>query len=296
MTKVMLEQKSSGETPVASKKQCFIVTPIGATVSEVRRATDGLISSVLKPVLTDLGYDVHVAHEISLTGSITRQVVQHLLEDDLVVANLTNLNPNVMYELAVRHCVGKPVVTIAENGTNLPFDIAEERTIFFTDDMRGVVELISALRQVIIANEEKPIVDNPVLRVREHKVLIESLEQGDANEILADRLDSIEELLVSLVNSKSAPVAETFTPSSRPPPPPIFTYYILAEGDVENVDKFAMLISGYKGVVRVNMGKTKVETGNSLQRSLEVRSVIPINDEIIETLAKKVDVKAFIAF
>lgn len=296
MTKVKSQEERIEEVPTVKKKHCFIVTPIGGVVSDVRRATDGLISSVLKPVLTEQGYEVHVAHEISLTGSITRQVVQHLLEDDLVIANLTTLNPNVMYELAVRHCVGKPVVTIAENGTNLPFDIAEERTIFFENDMRGVVELISSLRQVIVANEEKPIVDNPVLRVREHKVLVESLEQGDANEILADRLDNIEELLVSLVNAKRDPAPDVTPQSSRFAPSKVFNSYILAEGDSEDIDKFAMLLSNIKGAVSVGVEKGKDKNAGVMQYSLSVKSAVPVTDEMVSLLASKADVKAFIAF
>ncbi|WKV98321.1 hypothetical protein PYV50_08645 [Pseudomonas sp. H22_DOA] len=183
-----------------------------------------------------------------MNGSITRQVVQHLLDDDLVVANLTTLNPNVMYELAVRHCAGKPVITIAENGTSLPFDIAEERTIFFSNDMRGVVELTSALRLVVGANEEKPIVDNPVLRVREHKVLVESLDQGDANEILADRLDNIEELLTSLVSSRKMQSTDAWSSTRMiPPPPPLVTTYIQVEGKTKDVDNFVMMLGGSRG-------------------------------------------------
>lgn len=122
-------------------KKCFVVTPIGNDNSSIRRHANGIIDSVIHPVLQSKGYEVSAAHQISSAGSITKQVIEKILEDDLVVANLTELNANVMYELAIRHCVGKPVISIAEQGTVLPFDVADERTIFYANDMAGVEEL-----------------------------------------------------------------------------------------------------------------------------------------------------------
>lgn len=292
MSKERKVEDSQAVQKTVKKKNCFIVTPIGGADSSVRRATDGLISSVLKPVLSDLGYEVHVAHEISLTGSITRQVVQHLLDDDLVVANLTTLNPNVMYELAVRHCVGKPVITIAENGTGLPFDIAEERTIFYTNDMRGVVELVASIRQVVLANEAKPLVDNPVLRVREHKVLVETLDQGDANEILADRLDNIEELLVDLVNSKRGSGGQAFRASnSALINPERVRQYLIVNGSDLGKSKLSDSLSSLQGVVSVTDVPYESSKPGSNSSGVLVTSLVKIPEAIFKQHAAEAGVK-----
>lgn len=80
---------------------------------------------------------------------IGNQIVRRIISDDLVVANLTGNNPNVMYELAIRHMTAKPIVTICENGTILPFDIKDSRTIFYKDDMLGTQELKNAFESFV---------------------------------------------------------------------------------------------------------------------------------------------------
>jgi len=72
-------------------KTCFVITPIKGELTATRRATDGLLDTVIKPVLQELGMKMEVAHRISTSGSITSQVIEHLLDDDLVIANLTEV-------------------------------------------------------------------------------------------------------------------------------------------------------------------------------------------------------------
>ena len=85
-------------------------------------------------------FEVVRADEIDEEGLITHQVIEHLLEDDLVVADLTGLNPNVFYEVAVRHAVQKPIVHLMTAGEEIPFDIANMRTVSYALDDPDLLE------------------------------------------------------------------------------------------------------------------------------------------------------------
>lgn len=177
------------------KRIAFVIAPIGEKGSAVRRHTDGLLSAVVRPVLTDLGFEVSIAHEIALPGSISKQIIEHLLKDDLVIADLTGHNPNVMYELAVRHAAKLPVVTLAVSGTVLPFDVSSERTIFYTNDLQGSEELKPQLRQAVQDALVNPEVDNPVYRVVTANIIREASTSDDAQQYILNRLDSIQDAL-----------------------------------------------------------------------------------------------------
>ena len=134
-----------------------------------------------------------------------------IYESDLVIANLTNKNPNVMYELAIRYCIGTPAIIIAESGTDLPFDIIEERTIFYTNDAQGVIDLRKDLKKAlsVIDYSDKvprgPIYDN-LRKIDKEAQIIKEINVDDGVKpikYILDRLDDIQNSLVISQRSKS---------------------------------------------------------------------------------------------
>lgn len=111
------------------EKICFVIAPIGEEDSEIRERSDKVLNYIITPAAEECGYRTVRAERMSRPGIIASQIIEHLLNDDLVVADLTSHNPNVFYELAIRHAVRKPVIQIIEEGERIPFDVAQSRAI-----------------------------------------------------------------------------------------------------------------------------------------------------------------------
>lgn len=143
----------AGKPPDGRAKQCFVLCPIGDPDSPTRKRSDQVLKYVIAMALEPIGYNVIRADTISQPGTITLQIVEQILQDDLVVADLTDHNPNVFYELAVRHAVDKPVIHMIDRGQGIPFDVAGFRTVRFNhQDLesahRAVEEIQAQAREI----------------------------------------------------------------------------------------------------------------------------------------------------
>jgi hypothetical protein len=120
-------------------------------------------------------------------GMIGTDVIQHLYDAPLVIADLTGTNPNVYYELAVRHGYKKPVVQMVDRASlPLPFDIQTTRTIIYdTSDWDSIP---SCLNQIAKQIEEVELnsdeVDNPIVQGFDLKTLRESSKSEDKSLVL----------------------------------------------------------------------------------------------------------------
>lgn len=143
------------------QKVCFYITPIGAEDSLERKHSDLFMSSLVQPALAELGLEVVRADQIGEPGMITSQVLEYLKKSRLAIADLSYLNPNVFYEVALRHALRLPVVQIIRKADRLPFDVNQSRTLVFdTSDIYSLVPKLQTYRAEI-ANQARKALDDP---------------------------------------------------------------------------------------------------------------------------------------
>ena len=106
-----------------------MISSQGNGTIEVQRRTDQLVKHVIEPAARECGYQVTRADQISHANMITSQVIDHLIEDPLVIADVGFEDPSVFYELAVRHAANKPVIQITLPGHKTPFEVTGNKTI-----------------------------------------------------------------------------------------------------------------------------------------------------------------------
>jgi tetratricopeptide (TPR) repeat protein len=98
------------------------------------------------------------ADEIALPGRITDQILESIGNCDLVIADITGNNPNVMFELGYARALNKPTIIVNQDIAAAPFDIAEMRQIVY-DRQRLVGDLkpqvINSLRATLKAFDSK---------------------------------------------------------------------------------------------------------------------------------------------
>ena len=180
------------------EKSCFVIAPIGEPESEGRKRSDQILKHVICPAAVECGYIATRADQISEPGMITSQVIQHVVDDPLVIADLTERNPNVFYELAIRHAIRKPLVQLIKKGEQIPFDVAGTRTIHVDhQDLDSVEEAKTEIvAQIRSLETDSSTLETPISVSLDLQLLRQS--DNPEQRSLADVLSVISELRTTL--------------------------------------------------------------------------------------------------
>lgn len=109
----------------AKKKSCISIGPYGADPAGISHRHD--LEILLKEILST-EFEYKAFWEVPNTD-MTSDLFNAIVEADLVIADLRGLNPNVMYELGIRHAFNKPTVHLRDDFTKLSWDIDKNFTV-----------------------------------------------------------------------------------------------------------------------------------------------------------------------
>jgi hypothetical protein len=109
--------------------KAFVVMQVGTKDSPERRRAEEIYNFIVAPAIKQAGLEPYRADLDLSPGAITSKMLLELLNARVVIADLTGRNPNVFYELGIAHSFVRPLISIADSASSLPFDAKDERVI-----------------------------------------------------------------------------------------------------------------------------------------------------------------------
>lgn len=138
---------------------CFVLMPFEEGMSAV-------YEHGIKPLVESLGMQCRRGDEMYSTQGILSDIWQSIQTAEVIIADLTGKNPNVMYELGLSHSLWKRVILLSQNKDDVPFDLRAWRVIWYDFTFAGAARLKEELSRAIHAlrteeateSEPKPLV------------------------------------------------------------------------------------------------------------------------------------------
>ena len=146
-----------------TKKKCFVIMPVSGTESCSEAGWTSIFEEMIKPAVVGSRLGLTCERAKPRTGNLIRDILNELNKADVVVADLTDMNANVFYELGVRHALRNRTILIAQDMKYVPSDLRSYWVIIYRKDLSGLRHLKDEVKRVLremMKNPDAP--DNPV--------------------------------------------------------------------------------------------------------------------------------------
>lgn len=173
-------------TEKEKEKSAFVLMPFD-------QVFDGVFRDLIVPVLESVGYRVSRADSFVDQQNILKDIVSSIDRADLIIAELTNLNPNVFYELGIAHGLNKPTILLTQSIEKVPFDLRSYRIIVYSTHYNEVKLLQEPLREIAQRTQDGTInFGNPVSDFAPSMQIRDRSESGLDSTRKEDVLDNVE--------------------------------------------------------------------------------------------------------
>jgi hypothetical protein len=103
---------------------CFVMMPFGEPFDEY-------YIEIYKSAIEESGFKPKRADSLFRPTPIIRDIWEYINYSKILIADITGLNPNVMYELGLAHAITKPVIIVSDSIENVPFDLRYLRILIY---------------------------------------------------------------------------------------------------------------------------------------------------------------------
>lgn len=199
-------------------RKCFVVSPIGDEGTEIRKRADQLYTYIIKPVCEKCEFEAIRGDLINASDSIDQTILDHLKNDDLIIADISGHNPNVFYEIGYRTSLGKNIIHLKEKGEIIPFDVVNIRTFDYDlKDLDSVSKIKTRLIQTIenLSFDEKKTSDESGAEIEKSNnilpILYEISDKIDdlKTEVKSVNSDTIQSIVMASTSAASAAKTES---------------------------------------------------------------------------------------
>ena len=148
----MPEAKNKSE----KKPICFVIMPFTTPDGYEANHFSKVYEQIFKPAIEEAGYEATRVDEDNSSATIQTKILNRLINAEMVLCDLSAKNPNVLYELGIRHAFDKPVVLVQEKGQGPIFDVGNITTIPYRKERRydEVLEDQTAIKNAIYQTKE----------------------------------------------------------------------------------------------------------------------------------------------
>ncbi|MDD3747670.1 MAG: hypothetical protein PHD70_14515 [Anaerostipes sp.] len=137
-------------------EKCFVIMPISDQGDYEKGHFDKVYEQIFVPAIKEAGYEAYRVDENKISDSIIGKIFDGILHCEMALCDLSNRNPNVLYELGVRQAYNKPVVLVQDEKTEKIFDVSVISTVFYDSNRlyENVIKARENIKNAILSTRD----------------------------------------------------------------------------------------------------------------------------------------------
>lgn len=148
-----MAEENIKEQGISKTRTCFIIMPISDLPDYPPGHFKRVYEYIIKPACQKAGYEPRRADDTNKSNDIVTDIIRMIIDSDMAICDMSSRNPNVFYELGLRHAFNLKTTLIKDKRTPRAFDIAGLRSVEYDDSLR-VDEVNKAIEILVKAIKE----------------------------------------------------------------------------------------------------------------------------------------------